>query len=53
MIEVRFGRQRLAIWEKIIYARVLKKIITQIFLFKKSMRLFKGAADIEIRIIFK
>jgi len=53
MIEVRFDRQRLAIWEKRIYARVLKEIVTKIFLFKKGTRLFKEVADTEIRILFK
>ena len=53
MIEVRLDRQRLTMWEKRIYARVLREIIVQIFLFKRSIRLFREVANIKIIIIFK
>ena len=53
MIEIKFNRQQLAGWEKKSYARILKEVITQIFLFSKGTRLLKGAVCIEIKIIFK
>jgi len=53
MIEIKFKRQQLAGWEKESYARILKEVIAQIFLFNKSTGLLNGAVCIEIKIIFK
>lgn len=53
MIEIKFNRQQLTTWEKERYARVLKKIIAQIFQFNKGMGLLKDVVCTELKIIFK
>lgn len=53
MIEIKFNRQQLRGWEKESYARILKKVIAQIFRFNKDAKLFKDVVHTEIKIIFK
>ncbi len=53
MIEIKFNRQQLRGWEKESYARILKEVITQIFLFTKGVRLSSRDVRVEIKIIFK
>lgn len=53
MIEIKFDRQQLTRQEKDRYARVLKKVITQIFRFNKGIGLLKDVVSTESKIIFK
>ena len=43
MIEIKFNRQQLTRWERERYARILKKVIAQIFRFNKDLRIAKDA----------
>lgn len=53
MIEIKFKRQQLTGWEKESYARILKEVIAQIFLFNKGTKSLKCVICTEIKVIFK